>query len=141
MVRENYDNSLIVPCCPLCLYHKLLSISKPEGFDTTTISACTHVCVIMIWLLPVLLSAAATTTHPTDCNSSPRCLQQKVNTIFLSNSETIILKQFQKSPFTTPIAPQTRQSQQMQLPEEQHKMTLGLTPELKTEQKHRTTRF
>lgn len=34
MVRENYDDSLIVFRCPSCLYGKLLSINKLEGFNT-----------------------------------------------------------------------------------------------------------
>lgn len=43
MVRENYDDSLTVSCYPSCLYSNLLSINKPEGFDTPKFSACTFV--------------------------------------------------------------------------------------------------
>lgn len=43
MVRENNDDSLTVSCYPSCLYSNLLSINKPEGFDTPKFSACTFV--------------------------------------------------------------------------------------------------
>lgn len=43
MVREIHCNSLTGSCSPLCLYSKLLSINKPDGFDTDMFSVCTFI--------------------------------------------------------------------------------------------------
>lgn len=65
-----------------------------------------HDCVITICLSLLLLSAA-TTTHPTNCYSTPKCLHWQVNAILSSNPARITLKQFKRLLFPIPVAAQT----------------------------------
>lgn len=45
MGREIHYNSLTVSCSPLCLYSKLLSINKPDGFGIDMFSVCTFITI------------------------------------------------------------------------------------------------
>lgn len=95
MLRENYDDSLAVSCCPSCLYSKLLAINKPEGFDPAMFSACTFV---TRWLCN---HDSASLCAPFSCYYHPayKLLQQSKKTT--TESECHLFQQPNKNYFET----------------------------------------
>lgn len=109
MAREIHYNSLTVSCSPLCLYSKLQSINKPDGFDPDMFSVCTF---ITTWFCNHDLSSPFTPSGcyhhpPTNCCSTPKCLHWQVNAILSSHPARTTLKQFKRLLFPIPMASQT----------------------------------
>lgn len=95
MVRENYDDSLTVSRCPSCLYGKLLSINKPEGFDTAMFSACTFV---TRWLCNHDLASPCI---PFSCYHHPSYKLLKQSKMPTTESECHLFQQTSKNYFET----------------------------------------
>lgn len=109
MIREICYDSLTVSCSPLCLYSRLLSINKPDGFDTVMFSVCTF---ITTWLCNHNLSFPFT---PFSCYHHPsyKLVQYSYMPTLTSechlssNPARTTLKRFKRLLFHLPMAAET----------------------------------
>lgn len=140
--KRNYDDSLIVFCCPPCLYGKLLSINKLEGFDTL-ISVRTF---LTRWLYNCDLASCCT---PFSCYHHPYHKVPQQSKMPTTESECHLFQQPNKNYFKTiekiylpyPNSTTDTQSLANTVSFRARKATVGFIPTLKTEQKYTTTIF
>lgn len=142
MIREICYDSLTVSCSPLCLYSRLLSINKPDGFDTVMFSVCTF---ITTWLCNHNLSFPFT---PFSCYHHPSYKLVQYSYMPTLTSECHFIQQPSKNYFET-IQETSLPSPNgcrdwglpIQLPTEHHKTTAGFIQKLKIGQKYKTIKI